>query len=389
LQNQQLLQLQAQALQRQQQQLQQLAMQTLPQAQQQPGSLTAIMPTAVAPPAMPTAVAPPTMPTALAPASMPTAGSVIDVVCAMQRDGDGNSGSLQSMVGLPQGMCAAWSNLKDRDDIRSDCMHMFEKANTGEMDIARATRCATALSSDLRMPANNILNCVAPTSAVGVAGRDACSSALRSALILSGNEPIMTAMRDSESVKAKGGTTQPEQIQRIKEIIQERNPTTEHVTELAHLCKWDKGQPRDLEAHTALSKMFMGMRPQDRDVCNMSNDNCAAIGSVGEMCNAIDNKIGTMAFMAKVDDFYDRGGFGGIGHQLARAAEIWPEPFNETFNDVLYACGINRSQADIVNALIDSSETAIVRNSDICDRIDRKGSILLPMTSSIAAIARV
>lgn len=314
-------------------------------------------------------------------------GSALDAVCAMERDVD--TGDVRTMIGLPNGMCAAWMHLRDREDTKADCMHMFEKANTADLDIARATRCATALSSDLRMPANDILNCVAPTSAVGVAGRDACSRALRSALILAGNQPIMQSMQDRESVLAKGGTTQPEQIMRIKEIIQTRNPTTEHVTELAHLCKWDKAQPRDLEAHTALGNMFMGMRPQDRDICNISNDNCAAISSVGEMCNAIDNKIGTMAFMAKVDDFYDRGGFGGIGHQLARAAEVWPEPFNETFNDVLYACGINRAQADVVNALIDSSETAIVKNRDICDRIDRRGSILLPMTSSIAAMAKV
>jgi len=334
------------------------------------------------------APAAPATPAATPAVAIAASSSVIDAVCAMERS-VGEMGDVRSMVGLPNGLCAAWSHLETDDGIKADCMHMFEKANTSDLDVARATRCATALSSDLRLPANDILNCVAPTSAVGVAGRDACSAALRSALILAGNAPIMQAMQDRESVMAKGGTSQPEQIRRIKEIVQQRNPTTEHVTELAHLCKWDKGQPRDSEAHTALAKMFMGMRPQDRDVCNMSNDNCAAIGSVNEMCNAIDNKIGTMAFMAKVDDFYDRGGFGGIGHQLARAAEVWPEPFNETFNDVLYACGINRAQADVVNALIDSSETAIVRNRDICDRIDRKGSILVPMTSSIAAMARV
>lgn len=315
-------------------------------------------------------------------------GTAIDAVCAMERS-VGELSDVRSMIGLPNGLCAAWTQMRDDDGLKADCMHMFENANTADLDVARATRCATALSSNLRMPANDILNCVAPTSAVGVAGRDACSASLRSALILAGNTPIMQALEDRESVRAKGGTSQPEQVKRIKEIVQQRNPTTEHVTELSHLCRWDRGQPRDLEAHTALAKMFMGMRPQDRDICNLSNDNCAAIGSVNEMCNAIDNKIGTMAFMAKVDDFYDRGGFGGIGHQLARAAEVWPDPFNETFNDVLYACGVNRSQADVVNALIDSSETAIVRNRDICDRIDRRGSILTPMTSSIAAMARV
>jgi hypothetical protein len=313
--------------------------------------------------------------------------TVIDAVCSFERNSE--VGDVRSMVGLPAGLCAAWSDLVDREDIKADCMHMFETANSADLDVTRATRCATALSSSLRMPANDILNCVAPTSAVGVAGRDACSLSLRSALILAGNQPIMAAMQDRGVVAAKGVTSQPEQIRRLKEIVEMRNPTTEHVTEMANLCRWDKGHPRDLEANTALAKMFMGMRPQDRQICNMSNNNCEAISSIGEMCNAVHNKIGTMAFMAKVDDFYDRGGFGGIGHQLARAAEVWPEPFNETFNDVLYACGINRAQADVVNALIDSSETAIVRNRDICDRIDRRGSILTPMTSSIAAMARV
>jgi hypothetical protein len=324
-----------------------------------------------APPAGPAAADP------MLPFAMP--GDVFSAVCSVR--GEGGTYPLASQVGLPEGMCSAWSALTDIQ--REACVHTFSAANTSELEPLRAQLCASSVSGALGMTATEMVDCVrAPNMPHQV-----CMSSLRVPLVLAENEPMSRQLDREASRRSEAVTGDSEAIGRIRTLIGKDAPTREDVYSLVSLCRWDRGLPTDARANEILAETYLNLPAGERAICNEANAFCGNMESVANMCHAIQHKVGTNAYVAKVEDFYAAGEYSVADQRLAMTMQLYPEPYGSAFMEMAVACNVDRTQADVARSLLAQSRGDVVRNREICRRIDEGVGMLPRMDHDMAALS--
>ena len=306
---------------------------------------------------------------------------VISAVCAVRDPADG-SYALARQVGLPAEVCDAWAGMSEME--RDSCVHTFRYANTDDLSMQMASMCAAKLSDALRTTDRELMQCV---RAEGGLPEGACTTQLRSALILADNEPIAEAVKRAQARAAQRSTGDSEAVRQIRAISEKATPQQSDVFDLVALCRWDRGGARDARASELLTEAFLALPAAERRLCNEGNADCEALRSTQDMCHSIQHKMGSNAFVAKVDDFYGRGGFTDAAQLLKNSAELYPEPYGSTFSEILIACESDKTQADVARALLSTDRSAVVRHREICRRIDEGVSALPRMTGEMAAVA--
>lgn len=332
------------------------------------------------PPAAPLARAAPPPLVSASPLSAASA-DVVSAVCAVRDPSDG-SYALARQVGLPAEVCDAWAGMSEME--RDACVHTFRYSNTGELSMQMASMCAASLSEALGTTDRELMQCV---RAEGGLPEGACTTQLRSALVLADNAPIAEAVKRAQARSAQRSTGDREALRQIRAISEKATPQQSDVYDMAALCRWDRGGARDARANELLTEAFLALPAAERRLCNEGNADCEALTSVQDMCHSIQHKMGSNAFVAKVDDFYGRGGFTDAAQLLKGSMELYPEPYGSTFSEILIACESDKTQADVARALLSTDRGAVVRHRELCRRIDEGVSALPRMTGEMAAVA--
>jgi len=332
-------------------------------------------------PAAPMAATTPAAPAApmAAISSMPASDDVFAAVCSVRTPEGGYP--LATQVGLPVAVCAAWEGLNAEE--RTACVNTFRNANTNLLRPSEVQMCGAAMSDALGISSSELMSCVrAPTLGQGL-----CMTALRSPLVLADNAPMAEQLKREETRAAQALTGEPEAVRRVKLLAAKEAPTRDDVYDMVSLCRWDRGTPEDARANEILAETFLGLPPGQRAICTEANNFCGALDSVNSICHAVQHKVGTNAYVAKVDDFYAGGEFGGADQRLALTMQLYPEPYGGAFSEVALACGIDRSQAEVARALMSSSRGDVARNREICRRTEEGVGALPRMTSDVAQVA--
>jgi len=306
---------------------------------------------------------------------------VISAVCAVRDPSDG-SYALARQVGLPAEVCDAWAGMSEME--RDACVHTFRYSNTGDLSMQQASLCAAKISDALRTTDRELMQCV---RAEGGLPEGACTTQLRAALILADNEPIAEAVKRAQARASQKSTGDAEALRQIRQISEKATPQQSDVYDMAALCRWDRGSARDARANELLTEAFLALPAAERRLCNEGNADCASLQTVQDMCHAVQHKMGTNAYVSKVDDFYGRGGSTDAAQVLKGSMELYPEPYGSTFSEILIACESDKTQADVARALLSTDRSAVVRHRELCRRIDEGVSALPRMTGEMAALA--
>lgn len=305
---------------------------------------------------------------------------VISAVCAVRDPADG-SYALARQVGLPPEICDAWAGMDERE--RDACVHTFQFANTADLSMPQAAVCAASLDS-ARLTERELLQCV---RAEGGLPEGRCTRELRAALVLADNAPIGDAMLRLQARAAQRSTGERESVRQIREIIEKATPQQSDVFDLMALCRWDRAGPRDARANEILTETYLALPAAERAICNEGNADCATLDSIQDMCHSVQHRMGSNAFVAKVDDFYGAGGFTDASQLLQSSMELYPEPYGSAFSEMLIACESDKTQADVARTLLSSNRGSVVRHREICRRLDEGHGALPRMTPEMAAVA--
>jgi hypothetical protein len=330
--------------------------------------------------AAPAQAAPPPPPLVSA-SPLSSSPDVISAVCAVRDPSDG-SYALARQVGLPAEVCDAWAGMGEME--RDACVHTFRYSNTGELSMQMASMCAASLSEALGTTDRELMQCL---RAEGGLPEGACTTQLRSALVLADNAPIGEAVKRAQARMAQKSTGDREALRQIRAISEKATPQQSDVYDMVALCRWDRGGSRDARANELLTEAFLALPAAERRLCNEGNADCEALNSVQDMCHSIQHKMGSNAFVAKVDEFYGRGGFTDAAQLLKGSMELYPEPYGSTFSEILIACESDKAQADVARALLSTDRGDVVRHRELCRRIDEGVSALPRMTGEMAAVA--
>jgi hypothetical protein len=304
---------------------------------------------------------------------------VFAAVCSVRSEEGGYP--LAAQVGLPAAVCAAWQGMSGEE--REACVHTFSNANTSLLRPSMVQMCGAAVGDALGISESELMTCVrAPALGQGL-----CMTALRGPLVLADNAPMAEQLQREEVRQAQALTGEPEAVRRVKLMAAKEAPTRDDVYDLVSLCRWDRGTPQDARANEILAETFLGLPAGQRAICTEANNFCGAIDSVNGICHAVQHKVGTNAYVAKVDDFYAGGEFSGSDQRLALTMQLYPEPYGGAFSEVALACGLDRSQAEVARTLLATSRGDVARNREICRRIEEGVGALPRMTSDVAQVA--
>jgi hypothetical protein len=332
-------------------------------------------------PATPALAAPaPATPAPAAPAPIGAPkDDVFAAVCSVRSEGGGYP--LAAQVGLPEAVCTAWQGMSGEE--REACVHTFQNANTSSLRPSQVQMCGAAIGDALGISDAELMSCVrGPTLGQGL-----CMTALRGPLVLADNAPMGEQLKREEVRQAQALTGEAEVVRRVKLMAAKEAPTRDDVYDLVSLCRWDRGTPQDARANEILAETFLGLPPGQRAICTEANNFCGALESVNAICHAVQHKVGTNAYVAKVDDFYAGGEFSGSDQRLALTMQLYPEPYGGAFSEVALACGLDRSQAEVARTLLATSRGDVARNREICRRIEEGVSALPRMTQDVAQVA--
>jgi hypothetical protein len=313
-------------------------------------------------------------------------------ICGLSADtaGDSSGLTLDGLIGLPGGFCAAWSGLGAAE--RDACLHTFHNAGKGGAILpSLAETCGAAMGEAMGLGAEKFTECVLDTSDVPAA---ACSVALRPALVLADNSNAMRQVRRSvvqrgvRGVYPDAGTD----VELIKAIVHKRDPTTDDVFALTRLCRWHRGSAENVEANGILAERFLLELPledpagYDRTICTKANADCINYNTPQEICHAVQAKFANNAMRLKVEK---AGGRQNLlpGQQLAASQIIYPDPYGITFMDMAFACGADRMQHEVAQVLQSERRRDVIGNAHVCSRIDRTTSLLPPASAAYAQLS--
>jgi hypothetical protein len=303
---------------------------------------------------------------------------VFTAVCSVR--GPNDSYPLAAQVGLPDAMCAALPQLSALE--RAACDHTFRLSNTSELKVTEAEVCSAAVSRTLGLTPEEMVACVR----LPRMGQGRCMTALRSPLVLAENAPMAEQVRREQSRRAETTTGEAESVRRVRMLIDKEAPTREDMFELVSLCRWDRGRPEDARANEVIAETYLGLPLGQRVICTESNDFCADIGTVAGICHAVQHKLGTNAYVAKVDDFYASGGFVGADQRLAMTMQLYPEPYGGALSEIALACNLDRTQVDVAQSLLSTSRIDVLRNREICKRVEEGVGLLPRMDQNTAQV---
>lgn len=306
-------------------------------------------------------------------------GDVFSAVCSVR--GEGGTFPLAEQVGLPQAVCSAWGGLTDMQ--RDACVHTFSNANTPDLQPLRAQLCASSMATALGMTETDLVGCVRAPSMP----HDLCMTGLRVPLVLAENEPMSRQLDREATRRRERVTADADAVKRIRTLIAKEAPTREDVYSLVSLCRWDRSLPKDARANEILAETYLNLPVGERAICHEANDFCSQLDSVDKMCHAVQHKVGTNAYVAKVEDFYASGEYSVADQRLAMTMQLYPEPYGSAFMEMAVACDLDRTQADVARTLLAQSRGDVVRNRELCQRISEGVGMLPRMDQDIAAVA--
>lgn len=307
-----------------------------------------------------------------------SSADVIAAVCSV-RDASGGY-TLAQQVGLGSAVCDRWAGMTEPQ--RQDCIHTFAHANSSSLVPSRAAMCSSAIGDAVGLTDLEMLACVRGSNMA----EGSCLEGLRAPLVLSDNAGMAERLKRMSALSAARLTGDEESIRTIRGIAAKAVPSRDDVYQLSAMCRWDRGSPADARANEILAETFLTMPAAQRALCGEHNADCNAMTNVAEYCHAIQHKVGTNAFVAKVDQFYTEGEFGGSEHELARTMELYPEPYGASFSEILHACNVHdRTQGDVARTLISSSPAHVTRHRDLCSRINEGAGALPRMSGEMAA----